>query len=136
MTQTTQPSGNTQAARPAQREATEDFATLRARFDASGCGAEAYTIATWMFARFPDEARQMLPLIHDDALKCDPNSAHNATNHQWAAALVGAKKTLLDRGLRQVTTGELATITEAQAHENIRRIYAENHHGAAACPAR
>lgn len=105
---------------------TEDFPTLLKRFDASGCGSEAFRIASWIFARFPDEAKKMLPLIKDEQLTCDGSNSE-ATNHEWAAALVAAKKIKLETGL------PVASVTEKQAHESIVKIYSENHKGEAVC---
>lgn len=106
---------------------TEDFPTLLKRFDTSGCGSEAFNIATWMFTRFRDESMKMLPLIKDEQLTCDGSGNHPATTHEWAAALVAAKKIKLETG------HPVASVTEKQAHESIAKIYSENHKGAAGC---
>lgn len=108
-------------------EETQDFPKLLRRFEASDCGAEAFSLATWMFARFPNESKQLLPLIRDEQLACDGRADNAATRHEWAAALVAAKTIRRDNGTA------FAEVTEAQAHDNIVRIYNENHRGGAGC---
>lgn len=106
---------------------TESFEQLKQRFDSLECGAEAFSVATWMFSRFPTESKKLLPLIRDEELGCDGKKDEKATNHEWAAALVAAKKIKLETGRA------LETITEVQAHDSIVKFYNENHKGGGKC---
>lgn len=106
---------------------TEDFPSLLKRFNASGCGTEAFNIATWMFSRFREESKQLLPLIKDEQLTCDEKADNAAKPSEWAAALVAAKKIKLEKG------HPVASVTEEQAHESIVKIYSDNQKGAKQC---
>lgn len=106
---------------------TESFEQLLQRFDNLACGAEAFSVATWMFSRFPTESKKLLPLIRDEELGCDGKNDATASNHEWAAALVAAKKIKLETGRA------LETVTEVQAHDSIVKFYNENHKGGGKC---
>lgn len=96
-----------------------DFPALLERFNSSGCDVESYNVATHMVRRFPTESLALLPMviapeqstspaiepeqpavpqaIKPEKLDFDRNG--NTTGHEWAAALLAAKKLKLETGL-------------------------------------
>lgn len=66
------------------------FEDLLKHFNNSACEADAYAVATWMYARFPNEAKALLPRIKDEHLNYDGRTDMAGTTSEWAAALTAA----------------------------------------------
>jgi hypothetical protein len=66
------------------------FDQLLSRFNGSGCDTESFSLATWMFSRFPEESQKLLPVGLGERL--DFNQDSQTTGHEWASALLAAKK--------------------------------------------
>lgn len=69
---------------------TASFDDLLKHFNSSACEADAYAVATWMYARFPNEAKALLPRIKDEHLNYDGRTDVAGTTSEWAAALTAA----------------------------------------------
>ena len=110
------------AAQLAQEMTHADFATLLKHFNGSSCAEESYVVAGWMYSRFPDQSKQLLPLVKDKQLNFSCQAEATATNEEWAAALTAAN------WMRSSATAEtIAHTSESQLHAAAEKIYNENH---------
>ena len=110
---------------------TADFPTLLKAFNTASCETESYDVATWMYSRFPNESKQLLPLVKDEELPYNCTHDPKATTSQWAAALAAAK------WMHSGATAEIiAATSEAQLHERAKKIYEAEHKDSNGTPAK
>lgn len=96
------------------------FETLLKKFEQSECGADAFSMASWMITKYPEQALKLLPInfAQDETIKRLDFNCDNATSvHEWAAALLAAKKLKLEGGI------QLPAITVDKVIENAQQIY-------------
>lgn len=93
------------------------FDQLLTRFNGSGCDTESFSLATWMINRFPEESQKLLPLGLGERL--DFNQDSQTTSHEWASALLAAKK------VKGAAGAELPTENIDEVVEKAGKIYEE-----------
>lgn len=106
------------------------FDVLLKRFNESSCEANSFALAVYLYTRFPEEAKRLLPLIKGEQLDYDGKTDPAGTNYEWAAALTAAKH-LKDKNKIAIEVIDSAAI-QGEAH----KIYADGANRLQQCRAR